>query len=219
LERLYVFSEEKRTTILQLPNIINYLKDVIYRLIIKTDSYYLPRGAFSPKIKKYYLKRYNIEIGYGTYGGCFDKDNIPPGTHFGNYCSIASGVKIFRANHPINYFTTHPFFYNPIFGYVKYDCLDRQELYIGHDVWIGYSCIILPSVRMIGNGAVIGAGSVLTKDVLPYSIVAGNPAKIIRMRFSNDIIEKLENIRWWNWDKEKLIKNKEILERIIYQKE
>jgi serine acetyltransferase len=77
---------------------------------------------------------------------------------------------------------------------------------IGHDTWIGHGSLIKAGVK-IGNGAVIGQGSVVTKDVLPYSIVAGVPAKLIRYRFKPEVIEAIEKIEWWNWSKEKLQNN------------
>jgi len=174
--------------------------------------------AFSGTLRKFYLNHYNIKIGYGTYGGCFNKDNVPPGVSFGNYCSVSKNIRIFRANHPKSYFTLHPLFYNPAMGYVKKDQLDRPELLIGHDVWIGEWSVILPRVNKIGNGAIIGSGSIVTKDIPPYTIVAGNPAKIIGRRFSEGIIQQLEKTKWWNWEKEELIKNKLLLERIIGEK-
>lgn len=152
--------------------------------------------AFSSEVRKLYAETHRIRIGYGTYGGCFDTENIPPDVSFGNYCSIASGVRIFRANHPSGRFTTHPILYNPVMGYVAKDMLERPPLEIGHDVWIGANAIILPGVSRIGNGAVIGAGSVVTKDVGPYEIVAGNPARAIRMRFDERQIAALESSRW-----------------------
>lgn len=170
---------------------------------------------FSKKIREFFKANYNIQIGYGSYGGCFNHKNIPSGTNFGNYCSVAEGVKIFRANHPSNYFTLHPLFYNPVMGYVKKDLLERPSLNIGHDVWIGSSTIILPSVNYIGNGAIIGAGSIVTKDVPSYSVVAGNPAKLIKSRFTPDVIEKLEKSEWWNLSKEDLIRNKIELEKLV----
>lgn len=75
--------------------------------------------AYSLEVRKIYENIHNIRIGYGTYGGCFNLENIPANVTFGNYCSIASGVKIFRANHPIDLFTTHPILYNPAMGYCK----------------------------------------------------------------------------------------------------
>jgi len=172
-------------------------------------------AAFSQTIREYFKKEHGIIVGYGTYGGCFNSKNIPKGTTFGNYCSIAPDIRIFRANHPKEYFTLHPLFYNPSMGFVSKDLLHRPEINIGHDVWIGEWTVILPNVNEIGNGAIIGAGSVVTKNVPAYSIVAGNPAKVIGMRFNEEIINKLENTKWWNWDKEKLFNNKEVLENIV----
>lgn len=90
-----------------------------------------------------------------------------------------------------------------------------EKINIGNDVWIGQNVVVLPTCIFIGNGAVIGAGSIVTKDVPAYSIVVGNPAKVIRMRFKEEIIEKLEVTQWWLWDKETLIKNIDKLERIV----
>lgn len=162
--------------------------------------------AYSETIRKIFKTYHGIEIGYGSYGGCFKISNIPPNVTFGNYCSIANGVLIFRANHPLSFFTTHPLFYNPTMGFVEKDMLNRPPLIIGHDVWIGANVIILPSVSMIGNGAVIGAGSVVTKDVLAYSVIGGNPARLIKMRFDSQTIDDLEESKWWTLKKEELVK-------------
>jgi acetyltransferase-like isoleucine patch superfamily enzyme len=171
--------------------------------------------AFSATIRMFYKRKYDITIGYGTYGGCFNSSNIPPGTTFGNYCSIAAHVKIFRANHPQDYFTLHPLFYNPAMGYVSKDQLDRPPINIGHDVWIGDETIILPKVMKIGNGSIIGAGSVVTKDVPPYAVVAGNPAKLIKMRFSPVVIKKLEDSKWWELNKIELIKYQDQFQKLL----
>jgi serine acetyltransferase len=83
--------------------------------------------------------------------------------------------------------------------------LERKPLVIGHDVWIGESAILLPSVSRIGNGAVIGAGSVVTKDVEAYTVVAGNPARKIRDRFNRSQVAYLEECKWWELDKGQLV--------------
>jgi virginiamycin A acetyltransferase len=132
---------------------------------------------YSPTLRAIYKRRFNIEIGYGSYGGCFNAKDIPAGVSFGNYCSIAPSIRIFRANHPKDTFTSHPLLYNPVAGYVDKDQLTRPALKVGHDVWIGEWAVILPGVKTIGNGAMIGAGSIVTKDVEPYTVVGGNPAK------------------------------------------
>ena len=86
--------------------------------------------------------------------------------------------------------------------------INRTTTVIGNDVWIGQNVIILPSVSVIGNGAVIGAGSIVTKNVPPFAIVAGNPAKIMKYRFSDDIINRIEQSAWWDKSIEDLKKNK-----------
>ena len=172
-----------------------FLRRAIERYVIRHEG----GQAFSPTIRRIYTMYYGIHIGYGTYGGCFTYENIPGPSevHFGNYCSIGSSLKIFRANHPSDNFTTAPFLYNPSFGYVEKDMLDRPPLYVGNDVWIGSSVIICPGCKQIGDGAIIGAGSVVTHDVEPYTIVAGNPARIIRKRFNDKQIKYLEDSKWW----------------------
>ncbi len=189
----------------------NRLRKYIETFIAKKEKGF----PYSNSLRILYYEVYGIQIGYGTYGGCFNSTNIPAGVIFGNYCSIAQNVKIFRANHPLNSFTSHPILFNPIMGYVTEDKLNRPQLIIGNDVWIGENVVILPNVRAIGNGSIIGAGSIVTKDVESYTIIAGNPAKLIKRRFSDTIIEKLEKTRWWKLEFEELILKIDELNRII----
>ncbi|GAB1772899.1 CatB-related O-acetyltransferase [Priestia aryabhattai] len=119
----------------------------------------------------------------------------------GKFCSIADNVTIFLGGeHRVDWVTTYPF--NILFpegkdfsGHPK----TKGDVIIGHDVWIGQDAMIMSGVK-VGNGAVIGAKSVVTKDIPPYGIVAGNPSKLVKLRFSPEIIAKLENLSWWNWD-------------------
>lgn len=195
------------------------IKRIIYEYFLYRKVRKEGGPAFSKTLRKYFHEKYNINIGYGTYGGCFNhNNNIPENVEFGNYCSIAGNLRIIRADHPKNYFTLHPLFYNPDMGFVKKDQLKRNKLMIGHDVWIGEWSVILPKVSKIGNGAIIGAGSIVTKNVEPYTIVGGNPAKRIGKRFSDETIEQIEQTQWWNWDKATLLKNINILEDIINEK-
>lgn len=117
----------------------------------------------------------------------------------GKFCSIGNNCEIGMHSHPINYISTSPRVYgkkNILNITSKYNEF-KDPTIIGNDVWIGSSAIIMQGVN-IGNGAIIGAGAVVTKDVLPYEIVGGVPAKHIRFRFSKDIIAFLENLCWWN---------------------
>lgn len=156
--------------------------------------------------KKFLLdvKKYlGIDVGFGSYGYM----ELPAGTKIGNYCSIAAGVHYLSGNHPIERISTAACFFNPALGLVdkKYD-IKRSNLTIGNDVWIGANVLITNKCLHIGNGAVIGGGSLVTHDVEPYSIVAGNPAHEIRKRFSDDVIKELEKSKWWELSVEEVLK-------------
>lgn len=102
--------------------------------------------------------------------------------------------------------STHPFYFNPIFKNVKADPRSRTLLTIGNDVWIGSNVTILPNVTAIGDGAVIGAGTVVTQNVKPYSIVVGNPGRLLRYRFDDKTIAKLLRLKWWDLDESEIRK-------------
>lgn len=130
----------------------------------------------------------------------------------GKFCSIACGVKFLMnsANHSLNSLSTYPF---PIFyeewshGMSPKKAWDNKgNIVIGNDVWIGYEAIILAGVT-IGDGAIIGTRAVVTKDVPPYTIVGGIPAKAIRLRFPKKDIEQLLELKWWDWSIEKISEN------------
>lgn len=131
----------------------------------------------------------------------------------GNYSSIAHNVIfLIGINHNYSNFSTYPFdqvakntgaWKMETSSESFYGERNRKQIVIGHDVWIGANVTIIGGVR-IGNGAVIGAGAVVTKDVPPYAIVVGNPMRIIKYRFSTDIINKFQQIKWWNWESEKI---------------
>ena len=131
----------------------------------------------------------------------------------GKFCSIACGAKfIFNsANHTLSSISTYPF---PIFfeewGLNIKDVAaawdNKGDIIIGNDVWIGYEAVIMAGVT-VGDGAIIGTRAVVTKDVPPYTIVGGVPAKPIRKRFDNETLDELLKIRWWDWQEEKIARN------------
>lgn len=136
------------------------------------------------------------------------KNSIIQNANIGSYCSIANDVLIGLGAHPILNFSTSPLFYrinNPLniqlietnFDF-DYNFNEYQPIEIGNDVWIGARAILMDGVK-VGDGAIIAAGAVVTKDVAPYAIVGGVPAKVIRHRFTSDRIEKLLKLQWWNW--------------------
>lgn len=129
----------------------------------------------------------------------------------GKFCSISDEVKIFLGgNHRVDWATTYPFAGLigewPEAENIKDHNISKGDVVIGNDVWIGFGAVILSGVT-IGDGAVIGAYALITKDVAPYAIVGGNPAKEIRKRFDEKKIEELLQLRWWNWTEEKIKKN------------
>lgn len=130
----------------------------------------------------------------------------------GKFCAIARGVRFIMngANHPASGFSTYPFW---IFGggWEGSEPEDdggacKGDTVIGNDVWIGYDSLFLPGVT-IGNGAIVAAGSVVASDVPAYSVVGGNPARVIRCRFEEDIVRELEEIAWWDWPVDRITKN------------
>ena len=138
----------------------------------------------------------------------------------GKFCSIATGSSIILSSgHRDDWISTYPFIHaenKSRFDHFKDSnkrgiVKGKGDIIIGNDVWIGLNAIILPGVK-IGDGAIIGAGSVVTKDVDDYEIVAGNPAKLIRHRFSSSEINELKKIRWWDWPLEKIMENRQFIE-------
>jgi len=133
----------------------------------------------------------------------------------GKFCMIASGVNFIMngANHLSEAVSAYPF---AVFGQDWGHAMDgkhypsKGDTWVGNDVWIGQNATILPGLR-IGDGAIIAANSTVTRDVEPYAIVGGNPAKLIRMRFSEAEIEELLELRWWDWDIDKISRNVSLL--------
>lgn len=157
------------------------------------------------KDKKYIIGNYT----YGRPNVLFE--NSEANLSIGKFCSIAQGVTIFLGgNHNVDWITTYPFnvldsdFSNG--KKIKGHPTTKGDVIIGNDVWIGRSVTIMSGVK-IENGAVIGAGAVVTKNIGAYEIWAGNPAKFIKKRFSQNTIDYLNSLNWWNWSAQKINNN------------
>jgi len=150
-------------------------------------------------MSNYQEGKYTYNIGYKVY----DHNHRGNKVIIGNFCSISHNcIYLLDHNHTVDTVSTFPFFGRSA-GKLKSNTFipstNRGNITIENDVWIGLNCTIMGGVT-IGNGSVVGAGSVVTKDVPPYSIVGGNPAKHINYRFDDDIIKELLDIQWWNWN-------------------
>jgi phosphonate metabolism protein (transferase hexapeptide repeat family) len=149
------------------------------------------------------------ECVFGDYSYCVDEVLINY-AEIGKFCSIASHVCINPGNHPMWRVTQHHATYRRESYQLResddtefFDWRRSHKVTIGHDVWIGHGATVMPGVT-VGTGSVIGSGAVVTKDVPPYTIVAGVPAKPIKERFSRDVSERLLSIAWWDWPRELL---------------
>lgn len=170
---------------------------------------------------KNFVKASNIFIGDYTYFDDrrygpekFEEYNVLYNYNFskvklviGKFCAIAAETRfIMTGDHKLDAISTYPF---PIFGHGWESAFNvndlpvKGDILVGHDVWFGYDSLVMNGVT-IGNGAIIAARAVVVKDVPAYSIVAGNPAKVVKMRFDDKTIERLQKISWWNWSIEKI---------------
>lgn len=183
--------------------------------ILNHINFYLAniKRSFGIFYTKKLIPEFKNSIGEHTYGlpKIFKLEKNSKLT-IGKFCSIANDVKIFLdGEHNTKNISTYPFgYFNNFKTKKRYKTLSKGEVIIGNDVWIGYGVTILSGVN-IGDGSIIGACALVNKNVEPYSIVGGVPAKIIRKRFNEETIKKLLKIKWWNWSDIKIQKNIEIL--------
>jgi virginiamycin A acetyltransferase len=150
-------------------------------------------------LRRHFRDAHRIDVGLYSYG-CFDRWRMPGPMVIGRYCSFGNSVRVVDSNHPIDGITTHPLVYEARHRVIAADRIDPAPLIIEDDVWVGHNSVILPGCKHIGRGAIIGAGSIVTRNVPAYAIVAGNPARQLRMRFDAEMIAALEASRWWDHD-------------------
>ena len=190
------------------------MKKIVYPRKMDMQTVYLQSVIIKPNIT---VGAYTMYHDYAHDPREFETNNVlyqypvnGDKLRIGKFCSIACGAKFLftSANHTLRSLSTYPF---PIFfeqwGLDGKDIRsawdNRGDIVIGNDVWIGYEAVILSGVT-IGDGAIIGARAVVTKDVAPYTIAGGVPAKPIRKRFDDETIEKLASLRWWDWEEDRI---------------
>lgn len=154
--------------------------------------------VYSLTIREIYRQFHGVDVGLYTIGPCdVAPGNLAPGTSIGRYSSIYYTVRTITRDHPASTSTTHGLYCDSALGKEKNHAVPGSKLVIGNDVWAGHNAIILPSVERIGDGAVIGAGSVVHDSVPPFAVVTGNPARVVRYRFSEKKISELIESSWW----------------------
>ncbi|TLF45515.1 CatB-related O-acetyltransferase [Halomonas urmiana] len=167
------------------------------------------------------FKRRNIKVAKGSYlsggvkiGDCtrINSPSYITDCSIGSFCAIGGRLVVRNSNHSINTINMQDWAQSKIIeSDLRVVGFSKGDVEVGNGVWIGDSVIILPGVK-VGNGAVIGAGSVVTKSVPPYAIVVGNPAKVIKYRFSPEIIELIKDVQWWNWTYDEMRRAKAFFE-------
>lgn len=190
--------------------------ELVYPRSLDRETVYLKNVVKDPAITVGDFTIYNDFVNDPR---CFEKNNVLyhyPVNHdqltIGKYCSIACGARFLfnSANHSLRSLSTYAF---PIFyeewgldvGNVAEAWDNKGDIVVGNDVWIGYEAVVMAGVT-IGDGAIIGSRAVVTRDVPPYAIVGGVPARLIRYRFSEKTIERLLAIKWWDWPAERVRK-------------
>lgn len=154
---------------------------------------------YSTSLREIFRRYYGVDVGLYTMGGCFVPYAFGASTTIGRYTAVAVTAFAATDNHPTHHKGMHGFFFNPALGLVD-EPSTFVPLSIGNDVWLGHNSIIMPEVTTVGDGAVIAAGAVVNKNVPPYAVVVGNPARVVRYRFAPEVIEQLLAEQWWHRD-------------------
>jgi virginiamycin A acetyltransferase len=178
------------------------IKDLMLKYVKKREGGEL----YSPTLREIFRVHHGVDIGMYTHGGCFRPFAFGENTSIGRYTSVAVTAFAATVNHPMHFKSMHGFFFNPALGVVDQEW-EFSPLAIGNDVWLGHNSIIMPGVERVADGAVVAAGAVVNKDVPPYAVVVGNPARVVRYRFDQATIERLQTEKWWEQDLETIRQN------------
>lgn len=155
-------------------------------------------GMTSSTLRRVLSDRFQVQAGPHSYGSLLDLGMCDPYADIGAYCSIGKNVRRYGAAHPIDGPSMHPYFYNPSLGLAPQSAdVERKQISIGPDAWIGSNVTILPGCSRIGFGAVVGAGSVVTKDIPDFAIAVGNPARVVKYRHTPEMQNRILQSRYW----------------------
>lgn len=187
-----------------------------YAKLIFLKNFVKARNIFVGDYTYYDDRRYGPEH-FEEYNVLYNYDLSKVKLVIGKFCAIGAETRfIMTGDHKLDAISTYPF---PIFGHgweSAFEIADlpvKGDILIGNDVWLGYDCLVKNGVT-IGNGAIVASRAVVVKDVPPYAIVAGNPAKVVKMRFSDADIARLQQIAWWDWPIEKINRHLQLICRL-----
>lgn len=175
---------------------IRVLRPVVRWMLDRYDGGFMQSRVW----RRIFRDLYGVELGFLSRGDGLKPGTLPRGTVVGNFSCFGKGLHVLRRNHAFRRFSQHPVFFNSMLGMVANDTIDEVDqnpLRIGSDVWCGLHVTICPACCNIGDGAIIGARAVVTRDVPPFTIVAGNPARIIGKRFAPEVEEVVAASKWW----------------------
>ncbi len=194
-------SEGKRSAICAsiIPKLYSSIRNRTCRWLLRSLVLRLEGNAvYSLTIRDIFRRFHGVDVGLYSIGPCeVEPGNLAPGTTVGRYSSVYYTVRTVVQDEPSSTRVPNGLFSDSALGNVPAGSLPQTKLTIGNDVFIGHNVIILPSVEQIGDGAVIGAGSVLHSNIPPYAVVTGNPARVVRFRFSEAKIKELLESKWW----------------------
>lgn len=142
-------------------------------------------------------RRFGVSIGAHSYGECFTPGQFQRNIVVGRYVSIGPGVRAYVRDHPLGAISTHPYFFNSRLGIVDEDTIPFGNLIIGHDAWLGANVVVTARCKRIGIGAVIAAGTMVTKSVPDFAVVGGNPGEFLFFRFPADVKRQILESSWW----------------------
>lgn len=173
-------------------------RGLLRKLVLRAEG----GPVYSWTIRRIYKEFHGVDVGLYTIGPCdVPPGNLDPGTTVGRYSSVYYTVRVINTPDPAKTMSSHRLFAPGAMGGGSAmgagTEATRETLSIGHDVWMGHNVIVLPGAKSIGDGAIVGAGSVVHSSVPPYAVVTGNPARVVRYRFSEKIIQELMESKWW----------------------